>query len=225
MNVLHASRGRGRCCLTLTSAGKKIPANIFTAGIRDISFSHPNVTSTSCSRRRNYPAPTTASVCIRRYENVRPRSPRATLSTGTAVSREMSPLPPDFPLVQFSRTSGFALCGMDRGEGEHSSAAYVTVIPDMISAKEEQALMRDLEPVFARKRYERGHWDSVIDDYKESERFDGSWSPRSRQIVDDIRSYLMQSQAGLDTGGESGTKRMPVPKVVRCCIPHHCCLI
>lgn len=95
-------------------------------------------------------------------------------------------------MVSFSRTSGFALGG---------EAPYAAVFPDVITADEEQALLGELEPVFRRKRYEKGHWDSVIEDYKESERLDGSWSDQCQGIVDSIRK-----SCGLQEVGGAGVK-------------------
>lgn len=97
-------------------------------------------------------------------------------------------LEPDFPLVSFSRTSGFALGG---------DSPFAAVFPDVITPAEEEELLMELEPVFKRKRYEKGHWDSVIEDYKESERLDGSWSPQCQRVLDSIRSSI-----GLPEGGE-----------------------
>lgn len=87
----------------------------------------------------------------------------------------------DFPLVSFSRTSEAILGG---------DSPFAAVFPEVITQEEESLLLRELDPVFGRKRYEWGHWDSVIEDYKESERLDGSWSPRCQGIVDSIRNGL-----------------------------------
>lgn len=83
----------------------------------------------------------------------------------------------DFPLVSHSPASARLL-----------SDEYAAVFPDVITKEEEMVLMGDLEAVFKRKRYEKGHWDSVIEDYKESERLDGGWSPRSQDIVNAVRN-------------------------------------
>lgn len=83
----------------------------------------------------------------------------------------------EFPLVSHSPASARLL-----------SDDYAAVFPDVIMEEEEMILMGDLEAVFKRKRYEKGHWDSVIEDYKESERLDGAWSPRSQGIVDSVRN-------------------------------------
>lgn len=112
----------------------------------------------------------------------------ARLSSATCTGR----LPDDFPLVMFSRTSGCLLGG---------ESPFAAVFPDVITASEEEALMQDLEPIFRRKRYEKGHWDSVIEDYKESERLDGSWSSQCQAIVDSLRASI-----GLPSEGEGGER-------------------
>lgn len=128
-----------------------------------------------------------------RTPHVRPRILRLEGGATRSCSGDaLSNFAPDFPLVSFSRTSGFALGG---------DAPYAAVFPDVITAEEEQALLDELEPVFRRKRYEKGHWDSVIEDYKESERLDGSWSDRGQGIVNSIRK-----SCGLQAVGASGVK-------------------
>lgn len=130
----------------------------------------------------------------------------AALSTGTNVSGEKKS-PENFPLIQFSRTSGFSLGALNpQGKLNPPDACYVTVVPDVITSEQERELVRDLETVFARKRYQKGHWDSVIEDYKESECLDGGggWNPESQQIVDDIRTTWLQAQVEKDNGGKPG---------------------
>jgi hypothetical protein len=66
------------------------------------------------------------------------------------------------------------------------SKLAVQVIPDAITQAQHDALCAELEPVFKRKRYEKGHWDAVIEDYKESERLDVSWSAVNRATVEQV---------------------------------------
>ena len=46
----------------------------------------------------------------------------------------------------------------------------VRVIPEFVTRDEERALAAELDPIFARQRYRRDHWDGVITGYKETER-------------------------------------------------------
>jgi hypothetical protein len=66
------------------------------------------------------------------------------------------------------------------------SKLAVQVIPDAITQEQHDAFCAELEPVFRRKRYEKGHWDAVIEDYKESERLDDSWSAVNRATVEQV---------------------------------------
>ncbi|XP_069804013.1 alpha-ketoglutarate-dependent dioxygenase alkB homolog 7, mitochondrial isoform X2 [Dendropsophus ebraccatus] len=61
----------------------------------------------------------------------------------------------------------------------------LTVQPDFITAEEEAALCRELEPVLRKKRYESGHWDDAIHGFREIER--QHWSPDSSAILQRVR--------------------------------------
>ncbi|KAG9472619.1 hypothetical protein GDO78_018289 [Eleutherodactylus coqui] len=61
----------------------------------------------------------------------------------------------------------------------------LTVQPDFITAEEEAALCRELEPVFRKKRYESGHWDDAIHGFREVERL--HWSPDSSAVIQRVR--------------------------------------
>eukprot|EP00611_Tribonema_gayanum_P006060 TRINITY_DN1533_c0_g1_i6.p1 TRINITY_DN1533_c0_g1~~TRINITY_DN1533_c0_g1_i6.p1 ORF type:complete len:160 (+),score=3.48 TRINITY_DN1533_c0_g1_i6:51-530(+) len=62
----------------------------------------------------------------------------------------------------------------------------VEVYPDFITQEQHDALVEQLAPVFQRKRYEKGHWDAVITDYKESERADESWNQANRDTIEQV---------------------------------------
>jgi alkylated DNA repair protein alkB homolog 7 len=66
------------------------------------------------------------------------------------------------------------------------SKLAVQVVPDAVTQAQHDALCAELEPVFKRKRYEKGHWDAVIEDYKESERLDDSWNAVNRATVEQV---------------------------------------
>ncbi|XP_044129703.1 alpha-ketoglutarate-dependent dioxygenase alkB homolog 7, mitochondrial [Bufo gargarizans] len=61
----------------------------------------------------------------------------------------------------------------------------LTLQPDFITAEEEAALCRELEPVLRKKRYESGHWDDAIHGFREVERL--HWSPDSSAILQRVR--------------------------------------
>lgn len=129
--------------------------------------SHRRVGSSSSSRYRSAVRDRTSPVAS--SASHKPTRRLSDIIRGTAVRV--------FPLVSHSPASARLL-----------SDDYVAVFPDVITEEEEMVLMSDLEAVFKRKRYEKGHWDSVIEDYKESERLDGGWSPRGQEIVDAVRN-------------------------------------
>ncbi|KAG8598554.1 hypothetical protein GDO81_002655 [Engystomops pustulosus] len=61
----------------------------------------------------------------------------------------------------------------------------LTLQPDFITAEEEAALCRELEPVLRKKRYESGHWDDAIHGFREVERL--HWSPDSSAVIQRVR--------------------------------------
>lgn len=46
---------------------------------------------------------------------------------------------------------------------------YLLIIPNIITEIEEESIIQFVQPKLQRKRYENGHWDSVITKYKETE--------------------------------------------------------
>lgn len=73
------------------------------------------------------------------------------------------------------------------------------VYPDAVSEEEGRILLRDVQAKMKRRRYEKGHWDAVITDYKEVELplpSDGSYpslsplSSDSDAILRRLRSHL-----------------------------------
>ena len=57
----------------------------------------------------------------------------------------------------------------------------VRVIPEFVTRDEERALAAELDPIFARQRYRRDHWDGVITGYKETERH--AWAREENAAV------------------------------------------
>lgn len=70
------------------------------------------------------------------------------------------------------------------------------VYSNVISEAEEEALRHDLQQIFRRRRYEKGHWDAVIIKYKETELYNEpeQLSETSRLVLERIRQYLMEQQ-------------------------------
>ncbi|XP_020280217.1 alpha-ketoglutarate-dependent dioxygenase alkB homolog 7, mitochondrial-like isoform X1 [Pseudomyrmex gracilis] len=59
------------------------------------------------------------------------------------------------------------------------------VFPNFISEKEEDILVREVDPYMKRLRYEFSHWDNAIHGYRETEW--KNWSDDSSKILDKIR--------------------------------------
>lgn len=188
VHLIHRVKTPACCCVSMRSAKSSgLPFH----KTRHIS-SFPNLTLHVFQLSHTFRWPSSQKTpAPQRFHNGQGRPRRrpwwnAPFSSSTAA---VFPLCTDYPLVRFSPTSALR-CEND------DSIPTVTVLPEVITTADERALLAELDPVFGRKRYERGHWDAVIEDYKESERLDGNWSPRCRQIVRDIRALLLQSQDG-----------------------------
>ena len=88
----------------------------------------------------------------------------------------------------------------------------VRVIPEFVTRDEERALAAELDPIFARQRYRRDHWDGVITGYKETERH--AWAreenaavvERARRAItaggDDVTAWLPTHAIELEPSGE-----------------------
>ena len=74
----------------------------------------------------------------------------------------------------------------------------VPVYPGFITAAEEEALLADVEPPLARRRYEKGHWDAVIaGGYREMQlRFD-ALSSVAREVAERVRARFPVDSAPL----------------------------
>mmetsp|Transcript_35068 Transcript_35068/g.55152 ORF Transcript_35068/g.55152 Transcript_35068/m.55152 type:complete len:220 (+) Transcript_35068:102-761(+) len=65
----------------------------------------------------------------------------------------------------------------------------IRVFEEVVSTKEEESIVRELDAIFARKRYATNHWDGVIESYKESERL--SWADEeNHKIVQKIQRFI-----------------------------------
>mmetsp|Transcript_25391 Transcript_25391/g.76254 ORF Transcript_25391/g.76254 Transcript_25391/m.76254 type:complete len:209 (-) Transcript_25391:37-663(-) len=63
-------------------------------------------------------------------------------------------------------------------------------LPDFFTAEEQAALVAVTDARLARKRYERDHWDSVIDNYREAELSNAVLTMPARAAVDKARQLL-----------------------------------
>ena len=94
-----------------------------------------------------------------------------------------------------ARLSAYASDDGTRSHIDFSSASDtfdrkdIAVALDVITEVEEGALLEELEPVFRRKRYEDAHWDSVITQFKETERSGGWRCPIAAAAVARIRGH------------------------------------
>ncbi len=69
----------------------------------------------------------------------------------------------------------------------------VEVRENVVSEREERALLRELDLALKRRRVEANHWDSVITNYKEIERLDTSWGSENAKTIQRLRYELEKS--------------------------------
>mmetsp|Transcript_58680 Transcript_58680/g.132812 ORF Transcript_58680/g.132812 Transcript_58680/m.132812 type:complete len:231 (+) Transcript_58680:40-732(+) len=68
-------------------------------------------------------------------------------------------------------------------------ANSVRIFQDAISPTQEASLMHELFPILSRRRYQRAHWDSVIEGYREVER--PFWkSPENEATIAKLRGQI-----------------------------------
>jgi len=82
------------------------------------------------------------------------------------------------------------------------SADGVEFLEDAVTETEAATLLRDVDAQLAAKRFERGHFDAVIRDYREAQMPDAAWSPESARVLDRLRD-VAQAAAG------TGLRRRP----------------
>lgn len=76
---------------------------------------------------------------------------------------------------------------------------FALVFSDIISEAESDALIQDIHLKMKRKRWEEGHWDSVITKYKETE-LDRNLSPTSMKAIERLRCLIEDvSFSGIST--------------------------
>eukprot|EP00123_Amoebidium_parasiticum_P005457 comp16645_c0_seq1/m.14841 comp16645_c0_seq1/g.14841 ORF comp16645_c0_seq1/g.14841 comp16645_c0_seq1/m.14841 type:complete len:282 (-) comp16645_c0_seq1:108-953(-) len=62
----------------------------------------------------------------------------------------------------------------------------LVALPQFLTKQEHDMLAKELEPELKRRRWEKGHWDTVINDYREISKSLTRWSPASRAVVDRV---------------------------------------
>ena len=67
------------------------------------------------------------------------------------------------------------------------------VIQNFVDEAEEKDLMKEVEKVLKRIRYEQSHWDDAIHNYRETEHF--NWNSNNSQIIDRIRKVAFLEDA------------------------------
>ena len=84
------------------------------------------------------------------------------------------------------------------------------VYPDFLSLEESQAVEEDLRKLLKRRRYEDGHWDSVITKYKEIELFDESLlSVKSQEALKSARTLLERQHLSVRDREQLPVKWLP----------------
>jgi len=86
---------------------------------------------------------------------------------------------------------------------------FLLVDLDVVTEGEERILLEYLDKVFARKRYMKGHWDSVITKYKETELQSKGSVEQSAEVREILRRL---SQRVLDDSGVAAL--LPAPHAI-----------
>lgn len=95
-------------------------------------------------------------------------------------------------------------------ENFDQSTAVVYNYPEIISPSESEILISDIVQRTCRKRYQKGHWDSVISGYKEVEFAEDSLSNVSQQVISRIRHFLERKHFNNRDGDVHNINWLPV---------------
>ena len=68
-----------------------------------------------------------------------------------------------------------------------------TVIPDFVDSNEEGELLKEVEKVLKRIRYEQSHWDDAIHNYRETEHV--KWNVNNSNIIERVRQVAFAQDA------------------------------
>lgn len=66
---------------------------------------------------------------------------------------------------------------------------------NFVTEKEEKELLKEIDPVFKRRRYEKDHWDDAIKSYKETEK--SEWNEHNSKVLERIRNIAFFTEASL----------------------------
>lgn len=88
-------------------------------------------------------------------------------------------------LTSLERREQPRVCGSTEGLVQRL-AGHVQLRTDFLTEEEEGALIRELEPVLRRKRYEFDHWDEAIHGYRETERV--QWGSVCEGVLGRVRA-------------------------------------
>ncbi|XP_076652502.1 alpha-ketoglutarate-dependent dioxygenase alkB homolog 7, mitochondrial [Halictus rubicundus] len=89
-------------------------------------------------------------------------------------------------LKYYSRTTNLSnKADQDLENWKEQLHSTMQIIPNFISAAEEQSLIEEVDPYMKRLRYEESHWDDAIHAYRETERKD--WNENNAKIINRIR--------------------------------------
>ena len=73
--------------------------------------------------------------------------------------------------------------------------ASAVVYKDFVTEKEGESLVQDIMARMKRRRYEKGHWDAVITDFKEVELMDeNSLQKESQKVIERVRDQLIAAR-------------------------------
>ena len=81
--------------------------------------------------------------------------------------------------------------GLDK-EDKISLITGIKVIDDFITNEEENSLLLELNSHLKRMRYETGHWDNAIKDFRETEK--SEWNPNNFKIIERVKNFVFKNQ-------------------------------
>ena len=133
-------------------------------------------------------------LCLQCFSQLRthqpPRGAVSALGGGGGAQRSQDLQRPRREQAQTLRGPGSSafLCRRMQGRRLFSSlsairARHFIYIEDAVTKEEERMLCDAVEPLLKNRRYEKGHWDSVISKYKEIELLPSSMEPPVRSIL------------------------------------------
>ena len=83
-------------------------------------------------------------------------------------------------------------------------SSHLIVVPDFITEEEHDALVKDAEKSLRKRKYEPGHWDGVIQKFREVEKW--QWSELSMRAIQRVHDHSFC---------DPGTRFQPVSTLTR----------